>query len=188
MVLPAKKLKFILLLPLLLAIGHAASAQNQTSPGSVQQNQQLSPDPEEFCRKTGDNILDEMRIKTCIKQQEKDFQELLSTGEEAVKLSADLEKAFDKTSALATDDQKKLERLEKLFKKIRSSLGGEDDDGDADDNKPMTLKAAFGSLSEKAANLLSELKKSTRYSVSAVAIQSSNAIIRLVKFIRFNKN
>ncbi len=52
----------------------------------------------------------------------------------------------------------------------------------------MSLKSAILALNEKAAGLLDELKKSTRYSISVAAIQGSNIIIRLVRYIRFSKN
>jgi hypothetical protein len=99
-----------------------------------------------------------------------------------------LEKAVDKTENLAAQDQKKLDRLEKLFKKIRNSLGGEEDEPDVEEEKPLSLKLAIQRLNERATGLLDELKKSTRYSISVVAIQTSNVIIRLVRYIRFSKN
>jgi len=133
-------------------------------------------------------LLDEIRIKACIKQQQKEYRELLDNGEEAVKLSVELEKSFEKAQNLAAEDQKKLDRLEKLFKKIRNSLGGEEDDPSSDEKKPQTLKDAINNLNEKASNLLNELKKTTRYSISVIAIQSSNAVLRLVKYIRFTRN
>lgn len=188
----AKYFRVILLLPLLLVLGSATQAQrNPDSNSNSDSRPQLKNDEDDtFCRKTGDAIFDEMRIKACIKQQQKEFRELLDNGEEAVKLSSELEKTVEKSSGLMAEDQKKLERLEKLFKKIRNSLGGEDDEEAPAEEKPssLSLKAAVSTLSEKASNLLAELKKTTRYSISVLAIQSSNTIIRLVKYIRFSKN
>jgi hypothetical protein len=53
--------------------------------------------------------------------------------------------------------------------------------------RPSTMVSAFKTLQTNASQLLSEIKKSTRYSVSVVAIQTSNALLKLVKFIRFGK-
>jgi hypothetical protein len=177
--------KILLAAPLLMILWHSASAQQDpnSNPSKIP-----SPRVNDLCEKTGDQLMDELRIKACIKQQQKEYRDLLDNGEEAVKLTTELEKAIDKTDALAADDQKKLDRLEKLFKKIRNSLGGEEDEPSVDEEKPLTLKSAVQKLSETSVRLLDELKKSTRYSISVVAIQSSNVIIRLVKYIRFSKN
>ncbi len=171
-------------MPLLLVLWQCASAQFEQEKDPKRPLLQT----EDPCQKTGDLLMDELRVKACIKQQQKEYRELLDNGEEAVKLSSEVEKAFDKAASLATEDQKKLERLEKLFKKIRNSLGGEEDDVAAEEDKPLTVKAAISRLRDKASSLLDELKKTTRYSISVIAIQSSNIVIRLVKYIRFNKN
>jgi hypothetical protein len=191
MVFCAKYFRVLFFLPLLLVCAGSMQAQmpNSTEQSSESTKPQLKSDEEEpICRKTGDAIFDEMRIKLCIKQQQKDYQELLNNGEEAAKLSSELEKSFEKSSTLAAEDQKKLDRLEKLGKKIRSSLGGEDDEAPVVEDKPLSLKTAVMTLSEKATGLLEELKKTTRYSISVVAIQTSNTVIKLVRFIRFSKN
>jgi len=47
---------------------------------------------------------------------------------------------------------------------------------------------AFKILQTSTGKLVGELKKTSRYSVSVVAIQSSNAFLKIIKFIRFGKN
>ena len=181
----ARVLKILSAAPLLFVLWHSASGQQDPTrnPSAIS-----LPKAEDICDKTGDPVMDELRIKVCIKQQQKEYRDLLDNGEEAVKLSSELEKAFEKSPKLNGDEQKKLDRLEKLFKKIRGSLGGEEDDPSPDEEKPLSLKAAVTELKEKAESLLDELKKSTRYSVSVLAIQSSNIMIRLIRYIRFSKN
>jgi len=133
----------------------------------------------------------ETMAKQRIERQKKLYEELLQKSEEAVKLSEELEKSFTSSNQLSTEDRKKLDRLEKLVKKIRSELGGSDDDGgrEAEENRqnPSTMGSAFQTLQRNAAQLFSEIKKSTRYSISVVAIETSNALLKLVKFIRFSK-
>jgi hypothetical protein len=183
-------LKTSLFLSLFLALGITAFAQRADDEDKSEAKAPLGKyEQQEFCKKTGDQIFDDMRVKQCIKEQQRQFNELLENGQEAANLGEELEKSFEKSSTLSIEDQKKLERLEKLTKKIRTSLGGEDDEdtGNADDDKPMTLKDAVGELSTRAAGLFDELKKTTRYSISVVAIQSTNSVIKLVKYIRFSK-
>lgn len=122
-----------------------------------------------------------------IAQQKKDYEEMLERGEEALKLSEQLESSFDQNQQLVEEDFQRLERLESLLKKIRKDLGGDDDDVE-DEKKPDNLGNAVKSLRETTLLLYDELKKTTQYSISAVAIQSSNAVLRIVKFVRFWKN
>ena len=145
------------------------------------------PQPEELPKNIKETL-----AKQRIAQEKKDYEELLDRSREAVKLSEELEKSFTSSNQISSEDQKKLDRLEKLVKKIRNDLGG-DDDGEADikeknkDDKPSTVGNAFKTLQSNAAQLFTEIKKSTRYSVSVIAIQTSNALLKLVKFIRFGK-
>lgn len=127
--------------------------------------------------------------KQRIEQEKKDYEDLVQRGEEALKLSEELEKAFAANNALSSDDRKKLDQLEKLVKKIRSDLGGDDDDETSitEDNSPLSMVNAFKVLQENTAKLVEELKKSTRYTISAVAIRSTNLLLRVVKFMRFGK-
>ncbi len=134
--------------------------------------------------------IQETMAKQRIARAKKDYEELLEKSEEAVRLSEELEKSFAASNQLSPEDRKKLDRLEKLVKKIRTELGG-DDDGELeiepDKQTPSNIGSAFQTLQKNAARLFSEIKKSTRYSVSVVAIQTSNALLKLVKFIRFGK-
>lgn len=132
----------------------------------------------------------ESRARLKIEQEKKDYEELLARSEEAVAISNELEEAFAASKSISEENTKKLEKLEKLVKKIRSELGGSDDDPDDDresaaaTSKPKSLNAAFKSLQSNAASLLKEIKKSTRYSISVTAIRTSNVLLKVLKFIR----
>lgn len=132
----------------------------------------------------------ELMKKNELKQLEKDYEEMLANGEEAVRLSEELDSSFQKNNKLNSNDVEKLEKIEKLLKKIRKELGG-DDTADKDKNekaeKPSSIKNAISTLKESAAGLYNELKKNSRHSISVVAIQSSNTLINIVRYIRFWK-
>ncbi len=134
----------------------------------------------------------ETMAKQRIEREKKEYEELLQKSQEAVKLSEELEKSFTNSNQLSNEDRKKLDRLEKLIKKIRSDLGG-DDDGEKEivekesNQVSSPIGNAFKTMQTNAAQLFSEIKKSTRYSISVIAIQTSNALLKLVKFIRFGK-
>ena len=125
----------------------------------------------------------------------KDHEELLRRGEEVVTLTEELETAFETNNGLSPADRTKLANLEKLVTKIRKNLGGDDDDEGSDEfgqfaeseESPGTLKSAFTSLKEMSTRLLDELKRTTRFSISALAIQSSNSVLKIVRFLRLRK-
>ena len=71
--------------------------------------------------------------------------------------------------------------------RIRRELGGDDDGEEAvyeGDKKPSTAREAFNILKTTTVKLFDELKKTTRFSISVIAIQNSNSVLRLVKFLR----
>ena len=121
-----------------------------------------------------------------IDRNKKEHEEMLKNGEEAVRLSEELASSFEKTNQLSTKDLEKLERIEKLVKKIRNELGG-DGEEEKEEEKPSTLDSAIKTLRNTTAGLLDELKKTTRYSISVVAIQSSNSLLDIVRFLKFWK-
>lgn len=125
--------------------------------------------------------------KRRIKAEEEEFQELIKRSEEALKLSDELTKKFNESKSFSTEDTRKIERIEKLIKKIRKDLGAENDDEDEKEITPSSLSATLTIIKEKSASLLAEIKKTGRFSISVVAVESSNAILKLVRMLRFNK-
>ena len=130
-------------------------------------------------------------VQESLKKQEferikKDYEEMLENGEQAVKLTEEVELSFNKNKKISSTEIQKLEKIEKLLKKIRKELGGDDDD-DVKPEKPASIKSAIETLKESSVNLYNELKKTSRYTISAVAIQSSNKLIDIVRYIRFWK-
>lgn len=136
----------------------------------------------------------ETLAKSRIEREKKDYEEMLERGNEAAKLSEELDKTFVQNKGLSAVDRKKLERLEKLSKKIREELGGKDADESDNlkdsgaDDKVSSFSEAFNRLKNISAKLSGELKKAGRYTVSAAAIQSSNTVLSLVRFLRQSKN
>jgi hypothetical protein len=139
--------------------------------------------------------LKEMLAKQKAERDKRDHEELLERGDEALRLAKQLETSFAENKGLSRDDKARLESLEKVVAKIRKELGG-DDDGEADDSasseatdepKPSTMEDAFKYLESTTVKLVDELKKTTRFSISAVAIQSSNTVLKLVRFLRLRK-
>ncbi|HLM61628.1 MAG TPA: hypothetical protein VK308_12555 [Pyrinomonadaceae bacterium] len=133
--------------------------------------------------------IQETMAKHRIEREKKDFAELLARGQEAVKLTDELEKSFTENNQLSSEDRKKLDRLEKVVKKIRNEIGANNDDADVEiDNKPSSMLNALKTLKDNTVKLVDELGKTTRHTVSVVAVESSNALLKVVRFLRFGKN
>jgi hypothetical protein len=131
-----------------------------------------------------------MMAKMRIEQEKKEYDQMVDRGQQALKLSEQLEQSFQQNSSFRRDDRDKLDDLEKLVKKIRNELGAEggiDDTDDDADEVPKNAADGVRSLQTLTSKLVDELKKGTRFGVSAVAIQSSNSVLRVVRFLKLSK-
>lgn len=127
-------------------------------------------------------------------KRKKEHQEMLKRGDQALVLSDKLEQAFETNHSVSAQTMKDLESLEKLVTRIRKDLGGDDSEGDDEnvvdsaaddkDEPPADVREAFKFLRSSTVRMVDELKKTTRFTISAAAIQTSNAIIRVARFLR----
>ena len=139
---------------------------------------------------------EDLVVKQQITRRKKEYDEMLKRGEDALKLSEDLETSVESKDSFSTSDFQKLQELEKVVSKIRDDLGG-DDEGDkfdvaseADSSETDARRdvlSAVKFLRTSTVKLVDELKKSTRFSISVAAIQTSNAVIRFARFLRLKK-
>jgi hypothetical protein len=135
----------------------------------------------------------EMVEKQRILRQKKEYGEMLKRGDEALKLSEELETSFNESESLSPKDLERLAALEKVVGKIRGDLGGGDDDDKLEDstgpenNARRDVVSAFKFLRSSTVRLVDELKKSSRFSISVAAVESSNAVIRIARFLRLKK-
>lgn len=176
---------FTLAFVFLTAIAVSAQADASTANGRTP--------PKEDLPKNIKETLEKQRIE----KEQKEHDEMIERGEEALKLSEELEKSVSANNRLSAQDQTKVVKIEKIIKKIRKELGGDDDDtelsneanssdGEAEE-KPSAVAGAVKKLQSTTVKLVDELKKTSRFSVSVVAIQSSNSLLKILKFIRFSK-
>lgn len=177
-----------LIFVLFVSVGSNAQSDASTSNGRAPAKDDLPKNIQE--------TLDKHKIE----RAKKDHDEMIERGEEALKLSEELEKSVAGNNRLSPQDQVKLVRLEKITKRIRKELGGDDDDEAiieetptggteviAVEEKPSALKSSIKKLQSTATKLVNELKKTSRFSVSVIAIQSSNSLLKILKFIKVSK-
>ena len=138
-----------------------------------------------------DRSIKELMEKQRIAKDKKDHEVMLKRADDAARLSGEIATNFDKNGRLTQDDQERLGALEKEVLKIRKELGGDENDEGGDEAsensarlKPATPREAIGHLDGATADLVTEIKKTSRFTISAAAIRSSNAVLRLVRFLR----
>jgi|GEM_PF-5368558 len=171
---------------LLLAIA-ALCAQAQSSPGAVSaQEPAPSPSPSPTGRPSRTNLGSpeaELLERARIKHEEESHKELRERADEAAQLGAALRQSFESGRGLGRDDLKKLERVEKLARKIRSGVGGSGDEASSEE-LPEGLGAAVEHLAALTEELNKEVKKTSRLVVSVTVIERSNRLIGLVRHLR----
>ncbi len=126
---------------------------------------------------------EEMRDRLAVKQQETAHKENLERAKENAQLGIEMRAAFERHKTLTRDEVKKLERMEKLARKIRGQAGGSDDQNTLKD-PPHNLETALVRLAELSEELHKQVEKTSRLVVSAVVIEHSNEVIELVRYIR----
>ena len=126
---------------------------------------------------------EELRAKRAIKLAEKEHEENLNRARQVAELAKQLQIRLKDKSAIDRDSVKKLERLEKLTKKIRSEAGGQDEEVKIVE-RPADITAAVDQLAESAESLAKEVQNTPRQVVSASVIGNANHLLELIKLLR----
>lgn len=180
----SRLLQFGILLLFTATAFSAVSAQTDASNDGFRRDPQMDP-PKNFR---------EMVARQRLAKDKKQHEEMIERAERALAISEQLGSSYGKNNQFSEADLKKLGELEVIVNKIRKELGGDDGDDGGDEESapvvsenPSSTHDAFEYLQENAATLIDELKKTTRYTVSVVAIQSSNTVLKMVRFLRLRK-
>lgn len=126
---------------------------------------------------------DEMRVKQSIKLLEKEYKQNVDRAREVAELGAQLRDALKEGRPFGRDETKKLERLEKLARKIRDDAGGSDEE-DLINNPPGKLDSALSRLADVAESLFTAVQKTPRQVISAAVIEKANVLLQLAKVTR----
>lgn len=128
-------------------------------------------------------IEEEFRIKRSIKLAQKQHQENINRANELSCLGAEIGAAFKQKNHLDREDFKKIDKLEKLAKSIRSAAGGSDDATEAE-KPPADLNVAVSEMAKLTSSLKTEVEKTPRRVVSAAVIDHANVLLELIRRIR----
>ncbi|HEX8351585.1 MAG TPA: hypothetical protein VF611_01580 [Pyrinomonadaceae bacterium] len=146
---------------------------------------QVEPPPGRGQRKPGllGSPEEEMLRRAEIRHEEENHREMVERADQAALLSDEILTSFKMNNSLTRDDLKRLERLEKLARKIRGGAGGSDDDEELRD-PPGRIDGAITRLAELSGDLKKSVSKTSRLVISAAVIERSNEVIELIRHIR----
>ena len=125
---------------------------------------------------------EEIRAKRELRIAEKDYQENLNRAKEIGDIGKEF-KDFKESTSLDRDCVKKIERLEKLTKKVRSEAGGDDEEITITP-RPTDLTSAMKQISEASEHLSKEVQNTPRRVVSASVISHANVLLELIRVAR----
>lgn len=125
----------------------------------------------------------EAMARQLIEHEKKEHRENIERAQEVARLSQEIQRDIEKKARLDAEGARRLERIEKLARRIRSEAGGSDMPGALKD-APTTIEQAAHRLSRIAKELSAEVEKTPRQVISASIIEKSNEIIELARLIR----
>lgn len=171
----------------LIVLSSASLAAAQTGQGqpSVQTAPRGTPpsDPQDKDQPPLTSFEEEIRAKRAIKMAEKDHQENVNRAKEAADIAKDLQTCLKDKTTIDRDSVKKIERLEKLTKKIRNEAGGGDEEVKVVD-RPTDINGALKQIAESAESLSKTVQNTPRQVVSATVIGNANVLLELIKLLR----
>jgi len=126
---------------------------------------------------------EEMRAKRAIKLAEKEHQQNLNRAREISQLAKELQQGLKQKTALDREDLKRVDRLEKLTKKIRGEAGGEADEVQIV-NRPSNVGEAMTQIAEVTESLSKSVQNTPRQVVSASVIDNANVLLELIRILR----
>ena len=126
---------------------------------------------------------EEIRAKRLIKIAEKEHQDNINRAREISELGKQLQETLKARNALDREDSKKLERIEKLTRKIRGEAGGGDDEVKLE-NRPIDLTSTLTRVAEVTESLSKNVQNTPRQVVSAAVIDNANVLLELIRIMR----
>jgi len=150
------------------------------------QTQSLPPsqiDPSATRERPLSEMEEELKAKQAIKFAEKGHKENLNRAKEIADIGKELKAAAKDAPLMSNEAEKKLERLEKLTRKIRGEAGGDDQEIRIPD-PPADIPTAMCRIGDAAETLSKDVQNTPRQVVSASVIEKANVLLELIKIVQ----
>jgi hypothetical protein len=164
----------LLAAPLTVAFGQQATGMR--APGSVDMHRR---DPEDPLA----TMEEEMKAKRAIKEADRQYRENLERARDLSELGTTIVSSFKQKNWLDERDLKKLEKVEKLAKGIRSAAGGSEDEVEME-KPPKDMACAVEMLGELSQSLKAKVEKTPKHVISAAVIDEANVLLELIRILR----
>jgi nitric oxide reductase activation protein len=128
-------------------------------------------------------VEEEMRAKRAIKEADREYQENLERARDLSSLGVAIVTSFKQKNGLDQDDIKKLDKVEKLAKRIRGAAGGSEDKVEME-KPPRDITAAMEMLSDLSQSLKEKVEKTPKHVISATVIDEANVLLELIRIVR----
>ena len=129
------------------------------------------------------SLEEELNAKRAIKLAEKEHQENLDRAREIGQLGKELRDSLKNKTSIDRECLKRVERLEKLTKKVRGEAGGKDEEVNIA-NRPTDVASATMQIAEVSESLSKDVQNTPRQVVSASVIGRANVLLELIKMLR----
>jgi hypothetical protein len=126
---------------------------------------------------------EEMRAKHAIKAAEKEHEENLDRARDIGQIGKELQECAKNAATVDRDFLKKVERLEKLTRKVRGEAGGEDEEVKLP-KRPTDAASAIAQLADASETLSKDVQNTPRQVVSISVIGNANVLLELIKIVR----
>lgn len=166
------------------AVGSATQAQTPPLPG---------PSPDSTTTKSKDDTrfgspLNEARSKAILKEEKKRYDENLARAREVSELAGQVYHGYESKKSFNNDDTKRLERLEKLTKRIRNEAGGSDSESDAHvKDICIMMQDTLKNMADIADELQKMVEKTPRQVISTAVIDQANRLIGITQHLRASR-
>ena len=124
----------------------------------------------------------EMRAKLALRAEKKLYDENLARARETSEIASQLLDSYHAKKSFSTEDNKKLERIEKLTRRIRNEAGGTETDVEIEVSP--VIETAMKSIVDMAEELRKEVEKTPRHVISTTVIDQANKLIGLIQHMR----
>ncbi len=175
----------LLLLALVASLNSAASAQEKALPA---QNPTDASSADKGANRPDSKIMvgspeAEMMARHELKAAEEDHFENLDRAREAAQLSTEIRDAYLRNKEFGRIEEKKLERLQKITRKIRSEAGGSDGEVTIED-VPTQIEPALTRIAEISEKMRKVIEKTPRQVISASVIERANELLEIIRYLR----
>lgn len=139
--------------------------------------------PEEKEPSPAGELFRKARLRMMIETESSDFLKLKNSAVRIQELADGLLKQVEATNAATISDPKPLREIEKLAKEVLNKSGGSKVEEEHPD-LPKELSPACRLLAEYSNCITEDLKKGSRFVISANVVKYSNSLLTLVRYMQ----